>query len=127
MANRALLVGINAYRDAPLRGCVNDVTDVRDLLISKYGFGASEIRLLIDAEATTAGIRQQLAGWLVRGAPHDRMLFHFSGHGTQMPGHDGAVHDVICPVDFDFTEEHALSDVDFSAIFSAVPAGAQFD
>jgi hypothetical protein len=37
------------------------------------------------------------------------------------------VHDVICPVDFDFTEEHALSDVDFSAIFSVVPAGAQFD
>jgi len=127
MANRALLVGINAYKDSPLRGCLNDIMDLRDLLTSRYGFAASDIRVLVDAEATTANIRQQLGGWLVRGATPDRMLFHFSGHGTQMPGRDGSVHDVICPVDFDFTEEHALSDVDFSAIFSAIPAGAQFN
>ena len=125
MANRALLVGINAYSDLPLNGCINDVTDVRDLLITKCGFKPDEIRVVTDAEATTANIKQQLQGWLLGDArPGDRLLFHFSGHGTQLPGRDGVVHDVICPVDFDFTEQHALSDVDFSAIFKAIPSGS---
>jgi hypothetical protein len=127
MANRALLVGINAYSDAPLRGCVNDVMDLRDLLSAKYGFAPAEIRIVTDAEATTANIRQQLQDWLLGTATSgDRLLFHFSGHGTQLPGGDGLVHDVICPADFDFTEQHALSDVDFSAIFKALPADTEF-
>jgi hypothetical protein len=127
MANRALLVGINAYSDVPLNGCINDVTDVRDLLVTKCGFKPDEVRVVTDAEATTANIKQQLQGWLLAdAAPGDRLLFHFSGHGTQLPGRDGVVHDVICPVDFDFTEEHALSDVDFSAIFKALPSGSEF-
>jgi predicted chitinase/peptidoglycan hydrolase-like protein with peptidoglycan-binding domain len=124
MANRALLVGINEYRDAPLRGCVNDVSDVRELLSAKCNFAASDIRVLLDSDATAANIRRHLQDWVVReAAPADRLLFHFSGHGTQLPGHDGTVHDVVCPFDFDFTEANALSDVDFSAIFKALPAG----
>lgn len=127
MANRALLVGINEYRNAPLRGCVNDVADVSDLLKSRCNFQASEVRVLLDDEATTVNIKSQLQDWLIGdAAPQDRLLFHFSGHGTQLPGRDGTVHDVVCPFDFDFTEAHALSDVDFSAIFKLLPAGAQF-
>ena len=38
MADKALLVGINAYPRAPLRGCVNDVIDFANLLVKKYGF-----------------------------------------------------------------------------------------
>ena len=40
MANRALLVGINKYRipGADLNGCVNDVTNVRDVLLKDFGF-----------------------------------------------------------------------------------------
>ncbi|HET7402221.1 MAG TPA: caspase family protein, partial [Usitatibacter sp.] len=33
MANRALLVGINAYPGQPLNGCVNDVKDMAGLLV----------------------------------------------------------------------------------------------
>ncbi|HEV8694963.1 MAG TPA: caspase family protein [Lysobacter sp.] len=127
MANRALLVGINEYRDAPLRGCINDVLDVHEFLCGKRNFAASDIRVLLDDQATTANIKQHLQDWLVRDpAPNDRLLFHFSGHGTQLPGHDGTVHDVVCPFDFDFTEANALSDVDFSAIFKALPVGVGF-
>ena len=38
MANRALLVGINKYRipGADLNGCVNDVTNVRDVLLKHF-------------------------------------------------------------------------------------------
>src|SRR5215470_13439629 len=113
MANRALLVGINAYppRYPPLKGCLNDVADIESLLKEKYDFAESDLHVLVDAEATAATIRQRLEGWLVHNAaPLDRLLFHFSGHGTRMPGRDGTVHDVICPVDFDFTEARALPD-----------------
>src|SRR3977135_759052 len=127
MANRALLVGINGYRDAPLRGCVNDVSDVRELLGTKCNFAASDIRVLLDRDATAANIKRHLQDWLIRDAvPNDRLVSHFSGHGTQLPDRDGSVHDVICPFDFDFTEATALSDVDFSAIFKALPVGVGF-
>jgi hypothetical protein len=35
MANRALLVGVNKYKiaGADLSGCVNDVTNMRDILL----------------------------------------------------------------------------------------------
>ncbi|MFH1476981.1 MAG: caspase family protein [Verrucomicrobiota bacterium] len=52
--NRALLVGINAYPDAPLRGCVNDVTDMANFLVARRGFAQADIRLLSDRRATTA-------------------------------------------------------------------------
>ena len=40
MANRAVLVGINKYQmaNADLNGCVNDVTNVRDILLKFFGF-----------------------------------------------------------------------------------------
>ncbi|MBK5102234.1 MAG: caspase family protein, partial [Desulfobacteraceae bacterium] len=44
MANRALLVGINKYRipGADLNGCVNDVTNVRDVLLKHFAFTVKE-------------------------------------------------------------------------------------
>jgi predicted chitinase len=127
MANRALLVGINAYRDAPLRGCINDVGDMREFLSVVCKFAPADIRVLLDAKASAAAIKENLQRWLISdAAPNDRLVFHFSGHGTQLPGRDGSVHDVICPVDFDFTEATALSDVDFGQLFKSIPVEARF-
>jgi len=68
VTNRALLVGINQYRDAPLRGCINDVADVRDFLSNAYNFLAEDIRVLLDSAATSANIKQHLRSWLTRDA-----------------------------------------------------------
>ena len=128
MANRALLVGINAYPRQALRGCINDVQDLARFLVEQRGFAASDVRLLTDKDATTAGIRDNLTGWLLaQAAPGDRLVYHFSGHGSRLLSADGEVHDVICPVDFDFTAARSLSDADFKQIFAAVPAGADFN
>jgi metacaspase-1 len=128
MVNRALLVGINAYPGQPLRGCINDVNDLAQLLVDKCNFQQGDIRFLVEAQATAAAIKEALSGWLVQPASSgDRLLFHFSGHGSILPGHDGNVHDVICPVDFDFTEERALSDLDFENIFVPLPDNVQFN
>ena len=132
MANRALLVGINSYPTAPLNGCVNDISDMCDFLTKSCGFAEAEIRVLVDDRATTDQIRARL-NWLASDVqPNDRRLFQYSGHGTQLVTRDAngnvtAMHDAICPVDFDFTPEHALTDDDFTAIFQQIPAGVEFN
>ena len=54
MARRALLIGINSYLvpGADLRGCVNDVLDLKAVLTEFGGFRKSEITTLIDKAAT---------------------------------------------------------------------------
>jgi hypothetical protein len=129
--NRALLVGINAYPGNELNGCVNDVNDMGDFLVSHSGFDESDIRLLTDSRATTGAIMERLA-WLTKGVKAgDRIVFHYSGHGAQFPERDNEgnvtrVDECICPVDFDWTEQHAIRDKQFNQIFKNVPDGADF-
>ena len=130
MVNRALLVGINRYPAAPLQGCINDVNDVAKFLVARCEFSMDEIRIVTDDRATTASIRDRIA-WLTYGLRSgDRILFYYSGHGSQIAvrGYGGgviALHDVICPVDFDFSLEHALTDADFESIFRDLPRGVE--
>lgn len=131
MSNRGLLVGINAYPGNELNGCVNDVTDMAEFLVSHLGFQEEEIRLVTDARATTQAIKERLQ-WLIKdAAPGDRLIFHYSGHGAQFPIRDSngkvtRVDECICPVDFDWTEAHAIRDKEFHALFSKVPKGVTF-
>src|SRR3989304_4521913 len=89
---KALLVGINRYPDPrnELKGCVNDVRQVAGMLKERYGFpGDADMRLLTDARATTKAILDGLA-WLTAGAsPGDSLVFHYSGHGSQVPDMSG--------------------------------------
>jgi uncharacterized caspase-like protein len=131
MADKALLIGINRYPGCPLSGCVNDVTDMAHFLVDAYGFKSSSITLLTDERATTKAILTGLAA-LVQGVQSgDRILFHYSGHGAQVAARkDEHVHgmdDVICPVDFDWSEPHLIRDLQFHEIFSALPEGVKFN
>jgi hypothetical protein len=139
MTARAVLVGINTYPRAPqLAGCQNDVLDLADLLVAPAPNGCNfpydDVRVLTDVfpnDTTTAGIRAALE-WLVAGAAAgDRLYFHYSGYGDRLVTVDTAggitrYHDVICPVDYDFTFEHAISNDDFRQIFALLPNGVEF-
>ena len=89
---KALLVGINRYPDPrnELKGCVNDVRQMAETLKRRYGFpGDRNMRILTDARATTKAILDGLA-WLTAGAsPGDSLVFHYSGHGSQVPDRNG--------------------------------------
>ena len=99
-------------------------------LVSHCGFDENDIRLLTDARATTDAILEHLK-WLISGVKTDRVVFHYSGHGAQFPIRDPhgkviRVDECICPVDFDWTEQHAIRDKEFNQLFSTVPKGVDF-
>jgi uncharacterized caspase-like protein len=104
---KALLVGINDYQSAPLRGCVNDVLAMREVLIQSYGLNEHDLRVLQDGAATKAAIVEGLR-WLAEPDPQSTTrLFHFSGHGTFVADQNGDEPDgrdeCICPVDYETT------------------------
>ena len=101
-----VLVGINRYHSAPLRGCVNDVIIMRDILVKKFGVQAANLRLILDERATTANMVERLE-WLVTNDVPNK-FFHYSGHGAWLPVKDYTNNDepdgrdeLLCPYDFD--------------------------
>jgi uncharacterized caspase-like protein len=126
MAKKALLVGINRYKipGADLRGCVNDVKNLRAVLTTYYGFVSKNIKTLTDYAATTKAMRDAVAT-LVKGAKKgDVLLLHYSGHGANVPDKNGDEADrrdeILCPTDLDWK---ALLDDWLRATFNQLPAG----
>lgn len=87
--DRALLIGVEKYGDARVPetpGCVEDATKTAEFLQTKYGFAASSIKVLTDAQATAANIEAEFRTWLIEGTqPGDRVFFLYAGHGSQLP------------------------------------------
>ncbi len=82
----ALLIGINDYQHtdfAPkLRTAVNDVQTLGRLLIDDYGF--KNVKLLLDRQATRAGVLRALAEFRdMPLGPADNLLIYYAGHGHQ--------------------------------------------
>ncbi|PLZ86192.1 MULTISPECIES: caspase family protein [Fischerella] len=89
----ALLVGINQYpasqRFTDLEGCVTDVELQQELLIHRFGFNKSDILRLTsdpsDKQPTRNNILTAFEEHLIKQAkPTDVVVFHFSGHGSQL-------------------------------------------
>ncbi|KAI8984660.1 caspase domain-containing protein [Mycotypha africana] len=108
---RALLIGINYFHTRnELRGCINDVHNVKHFLITVYNFREEDMIILTDDQVHDARhmpTKQnmiQAMQWLVHDSrPNDSFFFHFSGHGGRMRDYDGDEDDgydeTIYPVD----------------------------
>lgn len=130
MTQKALFVGVNSYPGCPLSGCLNDMSDAAEEMLKDFGFKSNEIRLLVEKRATAKAILERLK-WLVKDAkPGDRLLFWYSGHGAQVADRNGdeisGMDDVICPIDFDWSEPHLIRDDTFYELFKSVPEGVHF-
>ena len=129
MKRKAFLVGLNRYPDPRnnLKGCVNDALLMAKTLREQYGFtGPSDVKLLTDERATTAGIKKGLE-WLVgEAAAGDSLVFHYSGHGAQVRDVSGDelsdnLDEIICPYDLDW--DNSFTDDDLAQICKEVPKG----
>ena len=126
---RAVLVGIDEYAraDIPtLRGCVNDVALVRELLKRCVGVVNDDIHVLVNRRATKQNILRRLFMAIEGAAPGDVVVFYFSGHGSQIRDRDGdeladGLDELICPYDMDWDRGTYLLDDDMDAIFAAIP------
>ncbi|KAF9133488.1 Ca(2+)-dependent cysteine protease [Mortierella sp. 14UC] len=109
---RALFIGINYFgQNGELRGCINDVKNIKTFITERYGFKEEDTLSLTDDQQdpnripTHANILAAMR-WLVSDArPDDSFFFHYSGHGGQAKDEDGDEDDgydeTIYPVDHD--------------------------
>ena len=129
MARRALLVGINDYRGIrDLKGCINDVGNMRHILKTYLGFSNNDIRVVVDSRADKQGILYRLEYMVKVAQPGDFMVFHFSGHGSQIRDRNGDeledhLDELLCPWDMDWEDGFILDD-DLDRIFKNIPEGA---
>jgi hypothetical protein len=104
--NVALICGINAYPNAPLRGCLNDTAAIRDLLCAN-GFSPMHVKILKDSMATKNNILCNLKNMVERAQEGDHLVFWYSGHGTQIPCGEGdepedGLDECLVPYDFNW-------------------------
>jgi hypothetical protein len=87
----ALLVGINNYKlpQVRLRGPVNDVRLIAELLQSGFGFPADHIQILLDSAATRDGLLKAAKALGKRVQDEDAVVFFFSGQGSMIPDPSG--------------------------------------
>ncbi|KAI3446600.1 hypothetical protein Pfo_003265 [Paulownia fortunei] len=124
----ALLVGCN-YPNAKdeLKGCHNDVLNIRKTLIKRFGFDPNCIELLIDKPGsmtmpTGANIKKALNRMVDQARPGDVLFFHFSGHGLILPSPNSPNKmEAIVPCDY-----NVITSVDFRHLVDRVPKGATF-
>mgnify|MGYP001764312284 CR=1 FL=1 len=84
----ALLVGINDYPYiAKLKGAVNDVENMRQLLVERFGFpdDGEHMLVLTDEQAKRDAILHGLKEHLIaKATPDSVVVFHYSGHGSKI-------------------------------------------
>lgn len=91
-ADRSLIVGVEKYKylsaGEGTPGCVEDARSMDRFIRSEYGF--TEVKVLLNEEATAANIQHWFKTWLIDGTnPGDRVFFFYAGHGSQLPDDNG--------------------------------------
>jgi len=82
----ALLIGVGEYQafkeSGSLEGPPFDVAAMRRVLVSRLGVADSDIRALVNQQATRANILSELGKLKSRSASGDHIIVYLSGHGT---------------------------------------------
>lgn len=128
-----LLVGIN-YKGTPneLDGCINDVKSIYTFLTRELGWRSSDIVMLLEKQATHAGILAELTE-LVRRVNFCRLQnpdaridvwFHYSGHGSQTytrsPGEADNKDETLVP--YDYERNGQITDTQLASVLKNMDA-----
>ena len=103
--SHALIIGINTYQKAsPLSYAVNDALEIRNLLVSEFGFPLENISYLTDAAATKSEILRAFFRYTKDDVGlDDRVLVFFAGHGHTLTGSRGEI-GFLVPYDADMSD-----------------------
>lgn len=126
MLKKALLVGINDYADAPLRGCVNDVMQMKEVLLDLFGFAPENIHMLLNKHATRKGIIEGLEWLAQNGDGQSVRVFHYAGHGHFVPDENGDEPDGAdeALVPYDYERKGYLIDDHLKTLYDRFSAGS---
>ncbi len=127
MTKKALCVGINDYpfgEANDLRGCVNDANDWASLLKDHFDF--TDVKQLLNGEATSSNIIAQLKQLLGGAKAGDILVFTNASHGTYLADSnqdEPKFDEAICPFDCD---SNLIIDDDLRLLFADIPNGVRF-
>ncbi|EPS97214.1 hypothetical protein FOMPIDRAFT_1082153, partial [Fomitopsis schrenkii] len=118
----AMVVAINNYPTAPLRGCVADGHAMVDFMRTKLHVPESQIATLFDAAASREAIFSTFRKHFTENdavAKGDGIVFYYAGHGTQeyVTGWDGKMVDCICPQDMNWNTVHGIPSTTLNLLF----------
>jgi hypothetical protein len=127
----ALLIGINDYLSpgiSDLRGAINDVETMREILTRRLGFDTSHVTVLTNEFATRAAIVGALERLVTDAGPDDVIYVHYSGHGSQVKDGNGDEPDdgwdeTILPYDARTPGVADITDDELGGILSRLRAG----
>lgn len=127
MAKRALCVGINNYPIAgmDLNGCVNDAKNWATVLTKHYDFAKSDVRVILDKDATKKQMLGSLDDLLAGAKRADVLVFTNSSHGTYLAeeGGDESLYDeAMCPYD---VKQNPLRDDELRERFANLKTGVR--
>ena len=98
----ALIIGINEYKYVQsLNYAADDAVDVKKILIEKYGFKESNVRLLLNIDATKDNILEGFNDILTQAKSKDRVLVFYAGHGDTYNLPSGGEMGFLIPTDGD--------------------------
>ena len=117
----ALLIGSNYLNtpDARLYGCINDIINIKNMLIDAYDYNSSNMIVLRDDKKnmlpTRSNIITNLTNVINESANYEELWIHYSGHGSRVidinndetDGYDEAI------IPSDFKTEGVIVDDDF--------------
>lgn len=127
---KAVLVGINYKNtEAQLRGCINDVRNMTQLLTKNFGFETENMRVLTEEDEmlpTKTNIIENIV-WLVKEAVEgDTLVFYYSGHGSFITDVSGDELDgkdeVLVPIDYE-NEGYISDDMLFDYLLKPLSSG----
>ena len=129
---RALLIGINKYKAVPkLQGSLNDIETMRQLLMTRWGFIDKHITVVIDEDATRAGMLAALDQLVKAAGPNDTVYVHYSGHGSQVEDlnddePDDHLDETLVPQDGRSGGVRDITDDELDAVFARLRAKQAF-
>lgn len=109
---KALLIGINytSIPDITLNGCIDDIVNMRNVLIDAYDYQASNITLLRDdtneptTQPTLTNIISQLNLLASQSSSLDEIWVHYSGHGSLIHNvkdiNPNELDNILVPIDY---------------------------